>query len=96
MYTVFTQVGRQSGGDQLLVAAYHKVSHHTRVCACVRVCACKWCDLVVKFATNISGAWWPNKNYASGAMWSPKLVQVTESISGSVVFKVFFGDKFRI
>ena len=35
---------------------------------------CKWRHLVAKFATN-----------ASGAIWWPNLVQVTESISGSVV-----------
>ena len=45
MYTVFTQVGRQSGGDQLLVAAYHKVSCscvcvYMCVRACVHVCVC--------------------------------------------------------
>ena len=37
---------------------------------------CKWCHLVVKFATNTSGTiWLPNL----------QLMQVTESISGSVV-----------
>ena len=37
---------------------------------------CKWCHLVVKFATNTSGSiWLPNL----------QLMQVTESISGSVV-----------
>ena len=35
---------------------------------------CKWGHLVVKFVTN-----------ASGAMLLPNLIQVTESISGSVV-----------
>ena len=35
---------------------------------------CKWCHLVAKFAT-----------YASGVMLLLNLIQVTESISGSVV-----------
>ena len=35
---------------------------------------CKWCHMVAKFAIN-----------ASGAMLLPNLIQVTQSISGSVV-----------
>jgi len=57
---------------------------------------CKWRHLVAKFATNTSGAiWWSNLQlkqvvvkYATnaiGAMLLLKLIQVTESISGSVV-----------
>ena len=37
---------------------------------------------MAKFATN-----------ASGAMWLPNLVQVTESISGSVVPRAMFENK---
>ena len=53
---------------------------------------CKWRHLVAKFETNASGAiWWPNLQLiqvapsGNHALWSLNLVQVTESISGSVV-----------
>ena len=51
---------------------------------------CKWCHLVVKFATDTSGAiWWPNL----------QLMQVMESISGPVVplamFLLCCKDDFR-
>ena len=53
---------------------------------------CKWRLLVAKFVTNASDAiWWPNLQLmqvapsSDHAMWSLNLVQVTESISGSVV-----------
>ena len=56
----------------------------------------KWCHLAAKYATNASAAnWWLNmqvvtfgdqlETIASGAMWSPNLVQVTESSSVSIV-----------
>ena len=45
---------------------------------------CKWRHLVEKFATNASGA--GGLTNASGVMLLLNLIQVTESISGSVVF----------
>ena len=44
---------------------------------------CKWRHLVAKFATNVSGA-----------MLLPSLIQVTESISGSVVPLAMFSELF--
>ena len=67
---------------------------------------CKWCHLVTIFATNASGAiWWPILQLSkwrqlvakfvtnvSGAILLPSSIQVTESISGSVVpLAMFFG-----
>ena len=51
---------------------------------------------MAKFSTNASGAiWWSNfATNASGAMLLPNSVQVTESISGSVVpLAMFFRGK---
>ena len=46
---------------------------------------CKWRHLMSKFATNVSGA-----------MLFPSLIQVTESISGSVVPLAMFGQMFKL
>ena len=53
---------------------------------------CKWCHLLAKFATNAIGAiWWPNLQGAIILLLN--LIQVTESISGSVVPLAMFLEK---
>ena len=52
---------------------------------------CKWRHLINKFSTNPSCAKFATN--ASGAIWWANLVQVTESISGSVVPLAMFFNK---
>ena len=81
----------QPGGKLLQVApSSGQYLNSCKWCHLVRgqyVNSCKWRHLVANFATHASGAiWWPFLQLMQVvAMLLPTLVQVTESISGSVV-----------